>query len=138
MAYPVPLDPESITEENVAYHKGFDVPTVRLMRSRGQRRIESIIRLQGFLDWYDTHKELEKPWRGNSTEAMKKAVNSWCERHWPYNVKELCWTFDKVAATLHAPTLDAYNAETGKKIDWSLVVELSPEHRTQLVQIFNL
>jgi hypothetical protein len=137
-AWPRPPEGEDINEGLIAKHKGLDIATLRMIRTAATKRIEAVLLLQQLFSWWDQEKQEDRPWGKPSTDVVVRSVNNWCQQHWPYNVKELGWTYDRVALTLHEGLLERFNGETGKQVDWVATLGLDAEHKKQLIQIFNI
>ena len=137
MAVPRAPEPDELTDELIARHKGVPVETVVHWKTRGEARIDSVITVSRLFDWLTATPQRLWPWYAiTGRKEAVEAVNTWCNKRWLYQVPELAWTPAKVAVTVHKPTLLKFNTHVGKQVDWLKLLGITSDDANALTKIF--
>lgn len=132
------VEPQDVDEDVLAEDKQVTVKTVRRERGLAVKRITAVLLLDELFDWLNGRPQSTWGWNTATKQPhVIESVNKWCSGRILYNVPELTWTTSKVAVTVHKPTLEKFDAFTGKVHNWNQTLGLSDDDVLSLTMALN-
>lgn len=135
MAHDYVPDPEDMTDEIVAQHKGLTVKEVSILRKRGARTIERALILYRYFDWIgDTLKSHQFPYvDGYNNPELISAVAQLTSNRWPFTIPYLDWNIGKVYCCLSSNLWKRYSKTVNTEIDGLRIMGVDKEEARVVV-----
>lgn len=130
MLHPQEVDPNELSDNELAEVKGISVKELQQLRSTGIARITSALLVVRYLDWCQKHAA------GLTVISDEQAVNTWCSTHWLFSLGVMNWKPRTVGLCLNRHLVDRFLKTLDNQVNWLETLMLTKDEANAAVRFF--